>query len=115
MKFLQDSQVNVYVIHVIEAVDHELELLLMSELTATSRKLCNSLCGALCVPVHVDLKLDLLLICDLINIKIRQPNTVWKIGNYFGSDRLSLGRTFLYGVTCITKCLPYCSHFACNF
>ena len=27
--------------------------------------------------------------------------SVWKIGNYFGSDRLSLGRTFLYGVTCI--------------
>ena len=39
---------------------------------------------------------------------------VWKIGNYF-ARRLSLGKTFLYGVTCIIKCLPYCSHFACNF
>ena len=30
---------------------------------------------------------------------------MWKIGNYFGSNRLSLGRTFLYGVTRIIKCL----------
>ena len=40
---------------------------------------------------------------------------MWKIGNYFGSDKLSLSRTFLYGLACIIKCLPYCSHFACNF
>ena len=40
---------------------------------------------------------------------------MWKIGNYFGSDRLSLGRTFLYGVTCIIKSLSYYSHFACIF
>ena len=39
---------------------------------------------------------------------------VWKIGKYFGSDRLSLSSTFLYGVTCL-QCLPYCSHFVCNF
>ena len=32
-----------------------------------------------------------------------------------GSDSLSLGRTFLYDVTCIIKCIPYCSHFACIF
>ena len=44
-----------------------------------------------------------------------RPWSVWKIGNCFGSDRLSLGRTFLYGVACLIKCLPYCSRVACNF
>ena len=35
------------------------------------------------------------------------PMSVWKIGNYFGSDKLSLGRTFIYvGVTCINTSHP---------